>query len=449
MIKNLDSLPFYLDILQSEDEKDLYKYSKLFHKALWSENENLDKVVNEIFQECNIKVTRYDYEKRYIDILKVIICNLISVYNTDKKYVAISLDKNNYNIKKRIKNKEPIEVSFRIFEKLIELLANNNYTDLFKSENNPSIKISSMILLKNKLLELLNKYDIKPKDVFIHNDYEFISLKINKKLVNFEHTEDTIYRQKILKRYNEFLNTQDITIDNSIISYPTAVESIFTNTLSSNGRIFRGDWMHCKSELRSTIKINGKKTTEIDIVNCAIRLVSHLNNYNTSEKDLYLINNIDRDLVKRVTNIMLNVNNKRINSGIETVAKTIFNEDTQILSKKEKSKINIIEENKENFSILKNYGFSYTFSELKAKVKEIYNHYKTFANNYLFKGKGLELQFIDSKICFKVIEKFLDLNKVVLTIHDSFITIEEDKELLKKVVEDSYYELVNHYPILK
>jgi len=445
MIKNLDSLPFYLDIFQSEDKKDLYKYSKLFHKALWSENENLDKVVNEIFQECNIKVIRSDYKENHIDILKIIVCNLLSVYNTDKKYIAISLNTNNYNTK----NKEAIKVTFRTFKKLIESLANDNYIDLFKSKNNPSIKISSMILLKNKLLKLLNKYNIKPEDVFIHNDYKFVSLKINKKLVDFEHTEDTIYRQKILKRYNEFLNTQHITIDNSIISHPIAVESIFTNTLSSNGRIFRGDWMHCKSELRSTIKINGKKTTEIDIANCAIRLVSHLNNYNSSEKDLYLINNIDRDLVKRVTNIMLNVNAKRINSGIETVAKTIFNEDTQILSKKEKNLINIIEKNKENFLILKNYGFSYTFSELKAKVKEIYNHYKTFANNYLFKGKGLELQYIDSKICFKVIEKFLELNKVVLTIHDSFITLEEDRDLLKKVVEDCYYELTNHYPILK
>ena len=45
------------------------------------------------------------------------------------------------------------------------------------------------------------------------------------------------------------------------------------------------------------------------------------------------------------------------------------------------------------------------------------------AGNYLLNDKGIELQYIYTKIAFKIIEKFLELNKKVLTGYDSFFCL--------------------------
>ncbi|MGJ0360701.1 hypothetical protein [Aliarcobacter cryaerophilus] len=440
-----------------------------FRKFYYSTSDSVDEIVDNIFTEYkeHIKIRTRELESDYRTVLKIIVCNLIFAVKSNTEYISISLNKNNYS--KHIAKYEPFKITYTVFYNLVIWLADNNYIDLYKASSNPNGGIITVIKPLDILIETVNAYEIKYFDVIVHSKYEYITVKdSNKLLVDYIDNEETKYRSSILESYNKLLNEQNITIDNNLIQYPIVLESKYNHSVGLNGRIYGGDWINCKSELRSKIKINGKATQEIDISNCSIRLAGHLNNKLMPDNiDLYSMDGIDRDTVKQIGTVMLNTDiPKTHKQGIENVTKTVFNKKVKEVKKeiaingnltikdtesKISKHISIINNNQNNIDVLSSYGFKWTRSELKEYVKKVYNYYKLFADSWLMTGKGLELQHKDSVICFKVIEKFLAMNKVVLTVHDSFITVEEDIELLKDVIVASYKEVVGdrHTPLLK
>ncbi|MGJ0310438.1 hypothetical protein [Aliarcobacter cryaerophilus] len=440
-----------------------------FRKFYYSASGSVDEIVDNIFTEYkeHIKIRNRKLESDYRTVLKIIVCNLIFAVKSNTEYISISLNKNNYL--RHIRKYEPTNITYTVFKNLILWLANNSYIDLYKARSNPSGGISTVIKPLDTLIETVNDYEIKYYDVAIHPEYAYITVKdSNKSLIDYVDNEETLHRTSILKSYNKLLNEQEIIIANKLISYPIAVESKYNYAVGKNGRIYGGEWMNCKSELRSAIKINGKATKEIDISNCSLRLAGHLNNKLIPDNiDLYSMDGIDRDTVKQIGTVMLNTDiPKTHKQGIENVTKTVFNKKVKEVKKeiaingnltikdtesKISKHISIINNNQNNIDVLSSYGFKWTRSELKEYVKKVYEYFKLFADGWLMSGRGLELQHKDSVICFKVIEKFLAMNKVVLTVHDSFITVEEDIELLKDVIVASYKEVVGdrHTPLLK
>ncbi|MGH2307827.1 hypothetical protein ACRCD8_08655 [Aliarcobacter sp. ERUVET-8] len=467
MIKKIEDCNLYGQFIFGEI-KEQYKGVMPFRKFFDSHNKDVDEIVDDILDEYGYKNIRTEQlVSDYRTVLKIIVCNLILAIKGNTKYMSISLNKTNYT--NRIERYEPFKITYTVFYNLVIWLADNNYIDLYKASSNPNGGIITVIKPLDILIETVNAYEIKYFDVIVHSKYEYITVKdSNKLLVDYIDNEETKYRSSILESYNKLLNEQNITIDNNLIQYPIALESKYNHSVGLNGRIYGGDWINCKSELRSKIKINGKTTKEIDIKNCSIRLAAHLNNKFVPDNiDLYLLDGVDRNTVKLISNIMLNINKTTsFIHGINNVTKAAFNSikeqavnriiysnnnNLSIEDKKlEKIKhFTIIDNNKNNTDILSDYGIEYTINALKEYVITIYNYYKLFADGWLMTGKGLELQHKDSEICFKVIEKFLSMNKVVLTVHDSFITVDEDIELLKEVIVDSYSEIVNYKPLLK
>lgn len=443
----ISELPILGQFDFAEDNKEKFQGVNRFNKAFWVDDERVDDFAQYLLDEyqVNHNIRTAPQKVQYFNTLKIIICNLIIAYKSGKSYIAINLGANEFLCE--ISKYEPIHITRTIFGNLVKWLEEDDYLNLYKSTNNPTIGISSMLEILDHTKDLIDSYELKFKDIFFHDEYRFVQKKDEeKKLVDYEDTEETKHREDILHRYIKLLNASDVTIDNKPISKPVSLNSTFIGKIGSYGRINGGEWMNCKSELRKTIKIDNSSTVEVDINNCSIRLASNINGIDLPKNiNLYELEGVEEALVKKISIIMQNINTTSVADGLNKVTGALLNSyieevsnriairdiqgggDGRAVASEKKKYLNINQSNKE---IMTANGIPYTRQELRAIVERVYEYHNEFADGWLLCGRGLELQYKESQVAFKVIEKFLELDKVVLTIHDSFITKEEDKELL-------------------
>ena len=461
----ISELPILGQFDFAEDDREKFQGVNRFNKAFWVDDDRVDEFAQYLLDEyqVNHNIRTAPQKVQYFNTLKIIICNLIVSYKSGKTYIAINLGANEFLCD--IAKYEPVHITRTIFGNLIKWLVDEDYLNLYKSTNNPTIGISSMIEILDPIKDLIDSYELKFKDIFFHDEYRFVQQKDEaKELVDYKDTEETKYREDILQRYIKLLNASDVTIDDKSISKPVSLNSTFLGKIGSYGRINGGEWMNCKSELRKTIKINGSSTVEVDISNCSIRLASNINGNDLPlDINVYEVEGVEEALVKKISIIMQNINPTSVADGLNKVTGAVLNSyieeasnrvamrdiqgggDGRAVASEKKRYLNTHQSNKE---IMTANSIPYTRQELRAIVNRVYEYHNEFADGWLLCGRGLELQYKESQVAFKVIEKFLELDKVVLTIHDSFITKEEDKELLVDVVSSSYQELYKYLPKL-
>lgn len=411
----------------SENDHDRYEGITKFTKLFWSEADSINDLTSALLDEYIAdKGIRYaDDRIKYNNIFKIILCNCCMSHFLGRKHITISLSKKYYS--NQLERYTPIPFSYKIFINILAWLVDDkNYLNLYVAPNNPNSKQSSIIVSNQLLINYIRDYEIRFTDIKYHERVENIILKKDSFPSRYEDTDETIYRRAILQRYNSQLNAETISIRNINIIAPINVASIYTNTLNENGRIFGAPWINRSKEDRSTITINGQETIEVDIATCSIRIAQHRNGYDLPSIDMYLIHGYERDFIKDIATIMLNINAISPMLGCSRTALALYSQYT------------------------KNGRTSpYTREFISEAVNKTYNYYRLSIDNWLFKGKGLELQHWDSMICFKVIETFLSMNKVVLTIHDSFITTIDDEDLLRETIINSYREVIGYEPVLR
>jgi hypothetical protein len=461
---NINELPILAQYQFAENDKEKFQGVNKFNKAFWVEDDRVDdftKYLNEYKYVNNIRNPQLEIQ--YFNTLKIIICNLIVAYKSNKSYISISLGSGKFVCD--ITKYEPIHITRTVFKNLIYWLVKDDYLNIYKSPNNPTIGISSLVQILEPIKELVDSYELKFKDIFFHSDYKFVQQKNEaKELIDYTQTEETAYRENILQRYNKLLSNSNITIDEKPISSPVSLNSTYIGKVGSYGRINGAEWINCKSELRKTIKIENKETLEVDISNCSIRLAADLNGKSIPQEiNVYDIADIEKELVKKISVIMQNISSSSTVDGLNKVTGAVFNSYIKEVSSRAaikdiqsggngraaaSEKKRYLTTNQSNKEIMNNNGIPFRRQELRKIVERVYDYHKLFAYDWLLCGKGLELQYKESQVTFKVIEKFLELNKVVITVHDSFITTVDDKELLVNLVNSSYKEVVGCLPKL-
>jgi hypothetical protein len=198
-----------------------------------------------------------------------------------------------------------------------------------------------------------------------------------------------------------------------------------------------------------------------------LRIAANLNKWDLPEHaDLYQIKDVPRQVVKNIAQIMQNIIGKSVKDGLNKVTAALLekyvkertnNRINRLITKgttpaeaqKEAGKIkNHIYNNQNNKEEMLSNGIPYDRKEMRAIVKQVYDFHKIFASGWLMCGRGMELMFIESKITFKVIEEFIALDEVVLTVHDSFIAKTSNKQLLEQVLNKSYEHYTCYSPKL-
>lgn len=443
--------PHLINQYEFDAEKDKHKDTTKFNTDLWSSCESVEKLTDHYFDKYKLEhPIRYEKDViKYKNTLKVILLNLARTHLASNHYCTTPLSNNYFSIPQPYL---PTKITRTLFKNLVTWLAVKNYTHLYKAPQGTTTKIHSVSEPLDELKKAIDNYEVGYKHIYHHKSTQLVILKDeDKKLITYTDTVETKYRREILRRYNSLIEHSLITIDGKELFTDSFSKTIYNSKIGLGGRIYGGEWQNCNKEARKTININSEPAVEIDIRACSIHMALHLNGITPPpEVDMYGIYGYDRKLIKLIVNTLINTTSET--TKLTKVVNTVFNYIVDNLSPPEthsndqtttkRSIITTVRKNKNDKILLSDYGILHTFNEVKEAVEVAYDYYRTTIPGWLFKGRGLELQHYESMVCIKVIEEFLRLEKVVLTIHDSYLVANNDKELLKETLNNCYEQVI-------
>lgn len=298
-----------------------------------------------------------------------------------------------------------------------------------------------------------------------------------KKMIEYRETKKILAAKNFLQKYNEFVESNSVTIPSSSLSSPSSLSSqhiptpsppeylqqdsigtreqgyavsstlpllgivdskclyiikidcrlyrVFNNGNFTEGGRFYGATYQCLSEeQRKAIQINGNSTVEIDFRAFHVMMLYHLEKidfqgdpYSAVSKVKYL-----RDPIKKLMQMMINAKTPR--KAIEAFNKYLY----------------------ENPAVRNDlYPDGLDGIELMKMIQHTHKPIEKYFNS----GKGVELQYIDSQIAESILKHFMNKDVVCLCIHDSFIVEEQYKDELIERMKEEYKKELGFIPQLK
>jgi len=80
------------------------------------------------------------------------------------------------------------------------------------------------------------------------------------------------------------------------------------------------------------------------------------------------------------------------------------------------------------------------YDQFNRHFDQIIEKHEPIADSF-FSDEGIKLQFIDSQIAEIIIREFTRLDKVVLSLHDGFVTQEENEQLLIDIMDNAFQQV--------
>jgi hypothetical protein len=178
------------------------------------------------------------------------------------------------------------------------------------------------------------------------------------------------------------------------------------NSFEMGGRFYGGWWQNIPSAYRSVITINGYRTVEADYSQFHPNILYHLKQAKLTGEDAYerILGSEYRDLSKQIFNACLN-------SPYET------NRPPKGMK-------------------ISHTGFKWR--EIKERLRKAHPHIE----DAFFTDQGMSLQFYDSQMAELVMLAFAKDKKPILPVHDSFLVLEDDQELLLERMTAAYQEVL-------
>jgi hypothetical protein len=226
----------------------------------------------------------------------------------------------------------------------------------------------------------------------------------------------------------------------------TYVRRIFANrSFNEGGRFYGGWWQSLNESQRASIRLDGLPVVELDYRGVHLYLAYRTKGliYRDDPYDLASLPKDARAIAKTALLVLFNVSKKKSEAqGIQAVVAATrdaiissFKDGEGGLNRKAVSRFSGVE-NIENY--LKD-------GRLKEIVKQMIERHPDVADQF-FTGIGNRLQRRDSDLADYVIGKFVELDKPILPIHDSFVVKEEDKLFLRTTMEDACREVLGFEP---
>lgn len=270
-------------------------------------------------------------------------------------------------------------------------------------------------------------------------------------LADFDQSGDARTWIELLDTWNSFIAQQQIGIDLSeaemarltarmnqerqvgtprIVRPDLTKKSLYrqfnNGSFAAGGRLYGPWWIKCPKELRPRITINGKPTVELDFSGCAIRMLYHENDLecegepyfyeaiDACERENGLPNQHFREDLKRMTQALINGRKGGFAERIKLPPRHTF---------------------KPYFSR----------PEIMAMIRE---KHAPIAHEFQTGAWG-RLQRADSDIALEVITNLRERGIVALPVHDSFIVVEGNENILKQQMSDCYLTRFRYNPVIK
>ena len=337
--------------------------------------------------------------------------------------------------------------SYAAVKSIVDSFEKHNYIKVTKGFKNLTDNTGRLTALEptHKLIKIIKK--IQLCDFVLQPPKETIELRdTDKNRIDYTETADTKKCREDLKKYNDFLLNQSVTLDGltatniedntEYFRNNNLVDTMNVHTLCSHSyssipldylhlyRVFNIDFRHggrfyggvenIPSVLRQFIKINGSRTVELDYASYQIRMLYHkLKIDYTQDAYAALVTPggfYTREIYKLVALVLLNAKDRP--SAVKSLRQKFIK--TDLLPSKETTDI-----------------------KLNALIDTFIAHHARI-NKYFFKGQGLKLQFIDSQITNEILKYFTKKKILLLSIHDSFIIESQHEDILRKIMIQKY-----------
>lgn len=296
-----------------------------------------------------------------------------------------------------------------------------------------------------------------------------------KKMIEYRETKKILAAKNFLQKYNEFMESNSVTIPSSSLSssslshhipVPSSPEyhqqdctiiqeqryavsgtlpilgivdpkclyiikldcrlyRVFNNgNFTEGGRFYGATYQGLSEEQRKAIQINGNSTVEIDFRAFHVMMLYHLEKIDYQGDPYIAVSRVKylRDPIKKLMQMIINAETQR--KAIEAFNKYLY-------------------ENPEVRNVL--YPDGLDGIELMKMIQRTHKPIEKYFNT----GIGVKLQFIDSNIAEAILKHFMNKNVVCLCIHDSFIVEGKYKDELEGLMKQEYKKELGFTPQLK
>jgi hypothetical protein len=199
---------------------------------------------------------------------------------------------------------------------------------------------------------------------------------------------------------------------------------VFNMDWHHGGRFYKAPHITMPSACRETMRINGEPTVEPDYSGQHIRML-----YNLIGKDYrgecYVYPKADeahkaeRDRIKAASLIIINSGNRQ--EAVRAVHRQCRRKGIQYPKGGRGKYIALVD----------------AFETYHSPIKQ-----------FLLSGKGLELQYLDSKIMANILERMVRRNIPALPVHDSVITLARHESFLRQVMVEEYEKVMGFEPVI-
>ena len=304
----------------------------------------------------------------------------------------------------------------------------------------------SRIWAEPKLISMFERSALNQFMIYSHYDREMLVLRDeDKNDINYADTEETESQRLVVQQYNDILERTFIDIGSAnsprleieknkgsksqdkphyvhILHKGKFTHRVFNNSSwEEGGRFYGGFWQRIGQDYREQILINNEETVELDFSSLHPVLayvqagVDYWKEHDIGPYDIS-VNGIEdakvsREVIKKLFLLALNA------------------KDQTTLFKAFRSEF--------DYSLLDGLEYSFTDDALGAILDSIKARHTKIADQ-IATGAGTVLMNLDSRIVEFVIQRFLDNNSVVLSVHDSFIVIERHRDRLLAAMKDAW-----------
>lgn len=340
----------------------------------------------------------------------VIVALMLVAFKDPERWVIYSRDKSRYTGLSACFGKF---ASYRRMMRVVESLETAELVDHRKTRPSPTPRFSSTLRARPSMMERIPIRHTDELHAITPN--QFVRLKNKSKaLIAYRPTRETNAWHNDVAAQNLALQAATVSFDapcwqldprglwrkGKIVLNPVRSQlyRVFNENWFQGGRWYGGWWQGLPSKDRQHLHIDGKNTVELDYEYHHARLLAAAFGIELGNEDPYIIEGFDRRLIKLAFNIMLNVD-----AGKSPVAAV-----------RDKFRREHVPE--------------FALQASKA-VDAITTHHRGFERAW-GTGVGRQLQAIDGEMCAVVQRRLRDAGHVALSVHDSFIVIEEIKQLL-------------------
>ena len=406
------------------------KYSRRFDYGLYANGENAKAAVEKLAES----IETHRGKKLSAPSRRQLNCLLANLYRfhqrNENMWISVSMRNgkavpDKYNPSK-ISSKTLRLLVFAMTQMELAFHISGNF-DRDKGRNSHSPRIAA----DKKLISILeNEFGWKPTNIKYHPLDTLVILNSekdengNRHHIDYEQTTEIGEIETFLRNYNRYLSGQEVMLSDDWKAFPDMIQMRRTFTDASwekGGRLYGGEYQQLSKQHRKDIQINGCATVEVDIKSCHPTMAfaaAGIDWYRKHNREIYDLgtNKWPRDIIKRAFNIMLNSNRRK------QAVQALRNLSTDDLATDE--------------------GY---FVEYKGWAKElvhlIEDTYPELAD--IFYGDcGNTFMKMEGDICSQVIQKCMNMDIPVLTIHDSFTCPEQHKETVSKLVHDAFTDIV-------